>query len=153
MIPPFDHATGNLPPGIHEATWAEIVARYGYTAHRRALLDGLKAALDVLRSVGCRRAYLNGSFVSATEVPGDFDACWETDGVDLSRLGLVAPVLFDLRRERRAQKAVYGGELIPVELSASTADAFATSILGVFQRDKRSGAPKGIVAIDLGELP
>jgi hypothetical protein len=83
---------------------------------------------------------------------GDFDACWEPDGVDLPRLGLVAPVLFDLRRGRREQKAVYGGELIPVELSARTADAFAASILGVFQRDKRSGAPKRIVAIDLGEL-
>ncbi len=153
MIPPFDDATGNLPPGIHQATWDEIVARYGYTAHRRALLDGLKAALDVLRGVGCRRAYLNGSFVSAVEVPGDFDACWEPDGVDLPRLGLVAPVLLDLRRGRREPKAVYGGELIPVELAAGTADAFATSILSVFQRDKRSGAPKGIVAIDLGELP
>ncbi len=149
MIPPFDPATGNLPSGVHEATWGEVVARYGYTPHRLALLAGLKSALDALRAAGCRRAYLNGSFVSGKEAPGDFDACWEIDGVDLPRLALLAPALFDLRRGRRAQKAAYGGELIPVDRS----EPFGTSIRDIFQRDKATGAPRGIVALDLGELP
>lgn len=42
----------------------EIVARYGYTAHRLRLLTGLKSALDSLRDAGYRRAYLDGSFVT-----------------------------------------------------------------------------------------
>jgi uncharacterized protein DUF6932 len=61
VIPPFDPATGNLPPGVHEATWDEIVARYGYTPHHLALLAGLKAALDSLRAAGCRRACCENS--------------------------------------------------------------------------------------------
>jgi hypothetical protein len=149
MIPPFRPATGNLPPGQHEATWDEIVTRFGYTAYRRSLLAGLKRALDDLRDVGCRRVYLNGSFITAKAIPGDFDACWEMDGVDLPRLARQVPVLFDLRRGRRAQKAEYGGELIPLDESAPP----GTSILDVFQQDKGTGAPKGIVVITLGDMP
>ena len=104
MIPPFDPATGNLPPGIHEATWEEVVDRYGTTPYRRQLLGGFRDALAVLRDVGCRRVYLDGSFITTKEVPGDFDACWETTGVNLSQLGLTAPEFFDLRRGRRQQK-------------------------------------------------
>lgn len=74
MMPPFD-ATGNLPPGIHEATWEEFVARYGATSRRLTLLAGLKAALDALRTAGCQRAYIDGSFVTNKAIPGDFDGC------------------------------------------------------------------------------
>jgi transcriptional regulator with XRE-family HTH domain len=84
VIPEFDPA-GNLPAGIHEATWDELATRYGTTANRRRLLDELKLALESLRNAGCRRAYLNGSFVTAKDEPGDFDACWEAALVD-SRL-------------------------------------------------------------------
>lgn len=153
MIPPFDPASGNLPVGIHQARWEEVAARYGYTPHRMALLAGLKRALDALRAAGCRRAYLDGSFVADTEAPGDFDACWETDGVDVSRLALSEPIFFDLRPGRRAQKARFGGEIIPIDRPPGAADPFGTSILDVFQRDKHAGAPKGIVVIDLGDLP
>jgi hypothetical protein len=76
VIPSVDES-GNLPPGIHPATWEEIMDRYATTEHRVRLLTGLRAALDSLRSAGCRRAYLDGSFVTAKTVPGDFDACWE----------------------------------------------------------------------------
>lgn len=49
--------------------------RCGYTPHRLILLAGPKAALDLLRAAGCRRVYVDGSFVSSEEAPGDFDAC------------------------------------------------------------------------------
>jgi len=77
VIPPFDSVTGNLPPGVHEAAWEDLVARYGWTPHRLALIAGLKAALDALRGAGCRRAYIDGSFIAAKEEPADFDGCWE----------------------------------------------------------------------------
>src|SRR5919204_935850 len=108
MIPPFEPSTGLLPAGLHEATWEELVARFGTTPRRLALLAGLKAALDGLRAAGCRRAYVDGSFVTTKPDPGDFDGCWETDGVDPARLD---PVLMTFDRGRRAQKAKYGGEL------------------------------------------
>ena len=77
MIPPFDPVTGDLPPGVYDVTWDQVVGRYGYTPHRLVLLAGLKSALDTLRQAGCERAYIDGSFVTNKEVPNDFDACWE----------------------------------------------------------------------------
>lgn len=150
MIPPLDADSGNLPPGVHDAPWNEIVARYGSTPHRLRLLAGLKAALDVLREAGCRRAYLDGSFVTATEVPHDFDACWELAGVDFDLLDRLEPVLLDWRHRRAAQQARFGGELFIAE---SAADPWGTPYLEFFQRDRATGEPKGISAIDIGDLP
>jgi hypothetical protein len=150
VIPPFDRTTGNLPPGVHEATWEEILGRYGYTPRRLALLAGLKAALDTLRLAGCGREYIDGSFVTAREVPNDFDACWEMMGVDFARLDQLDPVLLDWRDRRAAQKAKFEGELFIAE---SAADPWGTPYLEFFQRDRDTGVPKGIVAIDLGDLP
>jgi hypothetical protein len=147
VIPPFDPATGNLPPGLHEATWEEFVARYGTTAHRLLLLAGLKAALDALRVAGCRRVYVDGSFVTAKEEPGDFDGCWEVEGVDLARLD---PVLMTFTERRAAQKRKYRGELFPADAAAAFA---GTSFLRFFQRDKDTGEGKGIIALDVERLP
>src|SRR5918995_1350031 len=107
MIPPFDPATGLLPPGVHAATWEEIVARFGDTPHRLALLAGLKAALDALRTAGCRRA--------------------DVEGVDLTRLD---PVLMTFANLRAAQKRKYGGELFPAD---APADRDGTKFLNFFQ--------------------
>lgn len=150
MIPLFDSDSGNLPPGIDEATWDEVLERFGHTPHRATLLAGLASARSVLQTVGCGRAYLDGSFVSNKEVPGDFDVCWEIEGVDLPSLVLRAPEVFDLRRDRRQQQRRYGGELIPVDSSTGSEDLFGVSILDLFQRDKHTGAPKGIILIRLG---
>jgi hypothetical protein len=150
MIPPFDPTTGNLPTGTHEATWDEVVARYGYTDHRRALLAGLETALRQLRAAGCRRVYINGSFVSAIESPGDFDACWQVEDVDILHLAVSAPALLELRPPRAEQKTLYLGEFFPAEESA---DLFGTAFLDYFQRDKRTGEPKGIIVVELGGLP
>lgn len=147
LIPPIDPSTGNLSPGVHEATWEEVAARYGYNAHRLRLLAGLLAALQALRTAGCRRAYIDGSFVGAKEEPADFDGCWESDGVDLQRLD---PVLQTFADRRRAQKEKYGGELFVAEWEA---DLAGTRFIDFFQQDKGTGREKGIVAIDLGGLP
>lgn len=146
MIPPFD-ATGNLPPGIHEATWHEFVEQFGKTPHRRMLLAGLKAALDALRAAGCRTVYINGSFVTAKQIPNDFDACWDIDDVDPT---LLDPILLTFDHGRAAQKAKYLGELFPAHFSEGGS---GTTFLEFFQLDKASGNPKGIIIIDLRRLP
>ena len=115
MIPSVELG-GDLPPGIHEASWDELVERYGITEQRVGLLSGLRAALDSLRDAGCPRAYVDGSFVTEKEVPGDFDACWEAVGVDPERLD---PELLDFSNGRAAQKQRYGGELFPATAIAS----------------------------------
>jgi hypothetical protein len=144
-IPALDSVTGNLPPGIHNATWEEIVATFGSTPHRLRLLAGLRRALESLRDAGCLRAYLNGSFVTAKDEPADFDGCWSAVGVDPA---LLDPTLLDFANRRAAQKAKFGGELFVAEESA---DAAGVRYLDFFQRD-RNGDPKGIVAIDVGAL-
>lgn len=142
MLPPFDPDTGRLAEGEHAATWDEVVERFGWTRRRRQLLDGLAEAIDLLSAAGCRRLWLNGSFVTAKDEPGDFDACWETDGVDLDRLD---PVLLDLSNHRTAQKTRFGGELLPNVVEAGSGLVFAE----FFQNERDTGR-KGIVVIDLG---
>ena len=90
--------------------------------------------------------YLNGSFVTAKEEPRDFDVCWEAKGVDPS---LLDPVFFDFSANRKGQKMRFGGELFPAE---ATADLAGTGFLE-YQRDRRTGRPKGILELDLEELP
>jgi hypothetical protein len=79
MIPPFDDR-GSLPPGIHKADWNELETRFNGSLRRVELLEGLREALVALRDAGCCAAYVDGSFVTAKEEPGDFDGVgmrWE----------------------------------------------------------------------------
>ncbi len=145
MIPEFNEH-GNLPPGIHHATWSEIVTRYATNVRRRELLDGLLDALRSLKGAGCATAYLDGSLVTSKDHPGDFDACWESSGVTLNRLD---SELLTFSDGRAAQKARYGGELYPAEWPAN---ADGTTYLDFFQRD-RLKQQKGIIAIDMIGLP
>jgi len=146
MIPEFDES-GSLPPGIHHATWTEIVTRYATSTHRRDLLDGLLDALRSLKTAGCRVAYLDGSFVTTKEHPRDFDACWESAEVVFNRLD---PELQDFSDKCAAQKARYGGELYPADWPAQ---ADGATFRDLFQRDRITEQPKGIISIDLTGLP
>lgn len=107
---------------------------------------GLRRALECLRGAGCRFAYIDGSFVTAKDVPGDFDGCWDTDNVDGSKLD---PVLLRFDNRRAAQKAKYLGELFPAQVQDTTT---GLTFIEFFQLDKDTGRPKGIVALDLGRL-
>lgn len=146
MVPPFNDI-GTLPPGIHLATWQEIADRFGGTTRRRRLLDGLLLAVRSLHQAGCRRIYIDGSFVTSKAMPGDFDACWDIDGVEPT---LLEPVLLTFDQGRKAQKAAYGGELFPAQVPA---DEAGTVFLDFFQIDKRTGRQKGIVLLELEEQP
>ncbi len=145
MIPDFD-ADGNLPPGVHWATWREFAQRFGISPHRLKLLKGLRNALDVLKTAGCQAVYVDGSFVTAKSVPNDFDACWDVVGVNPY---LLDPILLILTDGRAAQKAKYFGELFPAQLPNGMT---GLRFLEFFQIDKETGKLKGIIAIDLRGL-
>lgn len=147
MIPAFN-LNGNLPPGIHPATWEEFTVRFGWNYHRNRLLTGLRRALSKLFQAGCRTAYIDGSFVTSKEVPNDYDACWETTGVDLELLKQLEFIFFDFSCGRARQKALYMGEFFPDSVREG---ASGRTFLEFFQTD-RQGNPKGIVAIDLRSL-
>jgi hypothetical protein len=103
-------------------------------------------AIHALRSAGCQRVYLDGSFVSFKALPVDFDACWDEQGVDLDALD---PVLVTFAFRREAQRDRFGGELFP---SRFPADEVGSRYLDFFQRTP-DGTPKGIIAIQIGDLP
>ena len=145
MIPAFE-ANGNLPPGIHWATWDELVDRFGGTSWRRQLIAGFRSAVEALQQSGCQTVYLNGSFVTNKLVPGDYDACWEETGVDPLKLD---PVLLTFDKGRATQKAKFGGELFP---ASSRASRHGNIFLDFFQTDKDTGRRKGIIALDIGEM-
>ena len=107
-------------------------------------MAGFNAALENLKSAGCRTVYLDGSFVTIKAIPNDYDACWDEDGVDPV---LLDPVLLTFDAGRAAQKATYMGELFPASV---VANAGGFSFIDFFQIDKETGDPKGIIAIDLG---
>ena len=109
MIPAFDHA-GQLPAGVHEAEWAEVVERFGWTKRRRTLLAGLGEALHLLRAAGCNAVYLGGSFVTAKPVPADFDAAWVTADVDVN---LLDGVFFDFSDGRGGTEGALRGRTLP----------------------------------------
>ena len=102
--------------------------------------------MESLRNAGCQTTYLDGSFVSSKLEPGDFDACWDEEGVDLDKLD---PVLLIFDDRRAAQKAKFGGEFFPAGWPADERDRV---FLNFFQIDKDTGAKKGIVALDIGGL-
>jgi hypothetical protein len=140
MIPPFDRGTGNLPPGVHDATWNEVKARFGDTSRRKQLLRGLERALRQLATAGCTSVLLDGSFVTAKAEPSDYDGAWETRGVDPD---LLDQVLLDFSNARAAMKKKYAGEMFPAGSPAAPSKTFRE----FFQQD-REGRPKDIVRID-----
>jgi hypothetical protein len=147
VIPSFT-SLGLLPAGIHAAPWSEIQMRFATNTHRRRLLFGFERACVSLRLAGCGRVYLDGSFITQKEFPKDFDACWDTSGVVPTRLD---PVLLIFNNDRAAQKAKYLGEFFP---ATDIAELKSRRIfLHFFQHDKDTGDPKGIVGLDLKDLP
>lgn len=143
MIPEFAE-NGNLPPGIYLTTWQELVGRFGYNAHRRRLLGGLRDALLSLKRAGCHNVYVDGSFVTSKEFPGDFDCCWDEEDVNGD---LLDPVLLIFDDGRAVQKAKFLGELFPAHAPGSRDKIF----IDFFQQDKNSGESKGILSINLQE--
>lgn len=144
MILAFN-SDGNLPLGVHWATWEEFMERFGTTPHRQRLLKGLESAIDLLSKAGCQTIYIDGSFVTVKETPSDFDACWDTTNVDIDYLYSLDPILLTFDNKRAAQKTKYLGELF---LANTKADTVGRTFLEFFQLD-RNGNSKGIIAIDL----
>jgi len=143
MIPEFD-ANGNLPLGVHFCTWEEFVERFGTTELRLRLIRGLKMAMEQLWEAGCRTIYINGSFVTSKEDPGDFDACYDDEAVDINYLRDHAPKLLN-HYDRTGQKAKYKGEIFP---SNQPVGDYSLNSFEFFQRDRLRNK-KGIIAIDL----
>ncbi len=89
--------------------------------------------------------YLDGSFVTIKREPGDYDSCWDIDGVNVETLD---SVFLDFSNGRAAQKRKYLGEFFPAQLPEG---AGGRLFLEFFQTDKETGRSKGIVGLNLQE--
>jgi hypothetical protein len=73
-IPDF-RADGYLPDGVHQASEAEALFRFGSpTRVRRRLALRVRHWLELVRAVRASRFLADGSFVTAKPHPGDLDA-------------------------------------------------------------------------------
>jgi|GEM_PF-6514662 hypothetical protein len=78
---------GTLPPGFWHVSLEEFAGRLAFNRHRKAQLQLLYEALILLKSAGCKKVTIAGSFTSNKPKPGDIDLIWDTDGLDSEQLG------------------------------------------------------------------
>lgn len=144
MIPKFGR-NDLLPPGEHEASWAEVKKRFGTNPQRRELLEGLREMCLVVRLAGIKRLFLDGSFVTRKNIPGDYDCYYLNEGDVMNRLNELDEVLLDFSNERLAMKAKYKGEIWPHDWFGIRPQL----IKDFFQEDKHTHEPKGIIVLDV----
>lgn len=147
MSATFDPHSGYLAPGVHVRSWPEFLNDFAWNTRRRFLAGGLYRALRNLKMAGCKAAIIDGSYVTAKELPGDYDAAFDPNGVNGL---LVDPVLLRHLDGRKAMKAKYLGDMFPW---GSVACQDTGMIYQEFFQTDRDGAPKGVVLLDVGMLP
>jgi hypothetical protein len=70
-----------MPPGIHTVTLAEVKDKFAYNAKRIALFAGLNRVVGILSEAKCPEVFLDGSYITQKEEPGDYDLCFEPTGL------------------------------------------------------------------------
>lgn len=137
-----------LPAGVHTADLNALAAAFATNTWRRKLFDGLLRASRDLHRAGCQRIYVDGSYVTNKPNPGDYDLCWDPEGVNQELLD--SAFLDTSETGRLAQKVKYGGEFFP---SSFLEYVSRTTFLEFFQTDRRSHIRKGIVQVNLTDDP
>jgi hypothetical protein len=133
---------GLLPAGVHVVDWPEFAAFFGHNDRRRRLLTGLRDVAVMLAAAGCSKIWVDGSFVTDRDEPGDYDACWDWQGVDPASLD---PLILNYTPVGRlAMKAKYLGDLFIAHAMEGKSNL---PFLAFFQQS-RDGKTKGIVQLD-----
>lgn len=144
--------SGLLEPGQHHISWDEFVRAYGVNKRRNALIAKMPAAFSLLRKAGCRTIFMNGSFVINPKVeldPSDYDALFLlneiSDGKLLDPIFRMQPSGMINNKEQIAR---FGGEFYAAEIPSR----LGGTMLEFFQQDKETGAPKGIIMLDIRRI-
>jgi hypothetical protein len=134
MLPDFDDF-GNLPPGIHLCSVAELVARFGSGSEERAAeISELSHFIEAARAAGVRRLLVNGSFVTGKLAPNDVDVVF-LPGPDYPREG----------KKLDSDELVWPFLQIIVAADDEDFEAWAVHQFGT----DRSKRPKGVVEVML----
>ena len=105
----FDTGEYFLKPGIHKMTWKEFYELFSFSDRRKELLEGLKQVLDILKRIGATNVYIDGSFVTREDFPGDWDACFDAPDFVLEKIRENYPFL--MPDKEKTTKKLYKGEL------------------------------------------
>ena len=133
MLPEFDER-GNLPPGIHPASFEEIAARFGWQSDlRRVETESLRWLIELVRRTGAQRLIINGSFVTDKLEPNDVDC------LVLTKPGFPGDL---------AAEAELLAGLPFLEIQVVAEEAFGIFVREVFSSD-RDDKPKGMVEVVL----
>jgi hypothetical protein len=142
QLPSF-RQDGYLPDGIHRATEAEILWRFGIgSGRRRQLAVQLRRWIELARQVGAQRFVVNGSFVTQKIDPDDLDAVILLPRDFKQQLAQSVPAAVEL-------EAIFvnrsGGDLLPSE-----SDAVFDGWTEFFSRTREAdGRSKGIVEVQI----
>jgi len=147
MVPTFNKE-GALPLGEHEISLAEFEQVFVYNERRREIFNKFLKLIDDLRTINCSLIYVDGSYVTDKEEPGDIDVCWHEDEfIDWDRLKKELLILLDLEYPRHWQQLVYSADVFPANVYDSNAKKLFKDF---FQQHKETGNPKGIIKIKIG---
>lgn len=143
MLPAQDK-NGDLPPGIHPATWAEVAGRFGARSDARVrALARLRHLHELAARTGkLKRFCIFGSFVSETADPRDVD------------VALVMAADFKLEESPRECRTIFSHAEAQARHGASVfwlregmlSDTLMREFLEAWQI-KRDGSKRGIVEI------
>jgi predicted nucleotidyltransferase len=142
-LPPLDER-GDLPPGVHPATLAEILERFGdATPERREVTARLLRIRERVRTMGgVQRFIIFGSYVSDKPAPNDIDIILVmSDTFSVVGLDEESRTLLD---HQRAQ-AEFGASVFwlrPAHLLQGTLDGFIAH-----WQIKRDRTRRGIVEV------
>jgi hypothetical protein len=129
-----------MPPGIHTVTLAEVEAKFAHNVKRKYLFVGLARVVGILIEANCPEVFLDGSYITKKEEPGDYDLCFEPTGLQPTEL---LRVLLSSKENRKAE---YLGDIftrLPVP-------PYYHDHVAEWQRDGRNDdVVKGILRIDL----
>ncbi len=140
--PPLNDA-GDLPTGIHPATLAEVLERFGRNPSRRAMLARRLERIHSLvhRTGGLARFIIFGSFITAKAEPNDVDIfLLMDDSFDVSKVTGEAAILFD----HLAAQNFEGASIFWVRRAGALGEEQA--IVEDWQI-KRDGARRGLVEV------
>lgn len=146
MALPDFREDGWLPEGHYDASWEEVIDRFGDPpgSRREQVLRVLLSWRDEARAKGISGLLLlNGSFISARDNIGDFDALLVYDDhvEELRKNDIEAEGLLNYSRNKSRGFDLWIFSAALVRTSPEWA------YLGLFDRDKETLKPKGVLEV------
>jgi len=146
MVPVFNNE-GVLPEGVYEMSFTEFEERFVFNTRRKEIYAAFLILVKDLKAINCRAVYVDGSYVTAKELPKDIDVCWEDDEeIDWKLLDTKYPIFFDLDPPRKAQQLRYRADVFPANIYEGNSGKLFKDF---FQQNKETGNLKGITKINI----